>query len=155
MWEQLRPRALLHVFLAFATISGSYWHTAARPLIDTALPLSEVIWRPEGITEFVGSPSICRLPNGTYLASHDDFGLGGVSDSVSAVIERRTERKTLELAASCQRVDCALEALTKFHMEYQQLSRQSLGSTMRRRWQSRCTCMRPKTRASPGTLSRR
>ena len=53
--------------------------TATRPLVDTVLPLSEIIWRPEGSTEFVGSPSIVRLPNGTYLASHDDFGPGGVS----------------------------------------------------------------------------
>ena len=53
--------------------------TATRPLVDTVLPLSEIIWRPEGSTEFVGSPSIVRLVNGTYLASHDDFGPGGVS----------------------------------------------------------------------------
>ena len=52
---------------------------ATRPLVDTVLPLSEIIWRPEGSTEFVGSPSIVRLQNGTYLASHDDFGPGGVS----------------------------------------------------------------------------
>lgn len=59
-----------------------YWFRfiESRPLVDTVLPLSEIVWRPEGSTEFVGSPSIVRLPNGTYLASHDDFGPGGVSN---------------------------------------------------------------------------
>lgn len=42
----------------------------SRALIDTVLPLSEIIWRPEGTAEFVGSPSIVALPNGSYLASH-------------------------------------------------------------------------------------
>lgn len=72
-------RALDAVLLLFYVAWWGSSHATARPLIDTVLPLSEIIWRPEGNNEFVGTPSICTLPNGTYLATHDDFGAGGVS----------------------------------------------------------------------------
>ncbi len=32
---------------------------------------------PTGSERFIGSPSIARLPEGNYIASHDYFGPGG------------------------------------------------------------------------------
>ena len=47
-------------------------------MVDTELPLSEVVWARESSGLFLGSPSIVALPNSSYLASHDEFGPGGV-----------------------------------------------------------------------------
>ena len=35
---------------------------------------------------YVGSPSLCILPDGTYIASHDEFGPG--SSSTTAAVTR-------------------------------------------------------------------
>ena len=47
---------------------------ATVPLADTSLPLSQVVWQPEKNLQFLGSPAIALLANGSYLASHDDYG---------------------------------------------------------------------------------
>lgn len=80
MSVRLWPNKAIQTLLLFACFAAYIRLAVTRPLVDTVLPLSEIIWRPEGSTEFVGSPSIIRLTNGTYLASHDDFGPGGVSE---------------------------------------------------------------------------
>ena len=49
-----------------------------RQMLDTELPLSEVVWARESSGLFLGSPSIVSLPNSTYLVSHDEFGPGAV-----------------------------------------------------------------------------
>lgn len=61
------------VLLGIATtcaLGASLIPVGGEPLVDTILPLCEIIWRPEGTGEFVGSPSIVALPNGSYLATH-------------------------------------------------------------------------------------
>ena len=45
-----------------------YWH--------------EVKYQPERTKTYLGSPSLVRLPNGALLATHDYFGLRGVSPAI-------------------------------------------------------------------------
>lgn len=70
------------LLFALSVICSCCGSSASAPLAESVLPLSQIFWRPERSRVFVGSPSICKLANGTYLASHDDFGPGGVSEDV-------------------------------------------------------------------------
>mmetsp|Transcript_14054 Transcript_14054/g.42413 ORF Transcript_14054/g.42413 Transcript_14054/m.42413 type:complete len:628 (+) Transcript_14054:269-2152(+) len=74
----MRPRWCLALGL-IACLAGQ---TTSRQLQDTDLPLSELVWARESSGLFLGSPSIVALPNNSYLASHDEFGPGGVAKRV-------------------------------------------------------------------------
>jgi hypothetical protein len=53
-------------------------HAAAE---SEAIPPGRVIdFQPDQARQFVGSPSIAVLPNGTYVASHDVYGAGARGD---------------------------------------------------------------------------
>jgi hypothetical protein len=75
-WRLQRPMSCLAGFSVLLCCCAGL--AAARPLADTSLALSQVVWRPEKTQQYVGSPGIVALPNGSYLASHDDFGSGSV-----------------------------------------------------------------------------
>ena len=53
---------------------------AAHLLADSGLPLTQITWKSERNAQFVGSPALVKLTDDTYLASHDDFGSGAVSN---------------------------------------------------------------------------
>jgi hypothetical protein len=74
--QQWRPSARA---LLFVCCLGP---AAAVPLAGTTLPLSQIVWQPEKNLQFLGSPAIALLANGSYLASHDDYGPKSVSSVV-------------------------------------------------------------------------
>src|SRR5690606_41294381 len=61
------------------------FYTTERSL--TSLPGHVVAYSAPNTQRYIGNPSICILPNGDYLASHDFFGPGAV----------RSEEHTSEL----------------------------------------------------------
>ncbi len=90
-------------------------------MIDTELPLSEVVWAQESSGLFLGSPSIVALPNSSYLASHDEFGPGGVRRAPhrTAAAARRPmaaclmqKRTGCDIAAACRSCSMHTTCLT-------------------------------------------
>ena len=67
--------------VAAASLSLLLGHPVlARVMVDTTLPLSEVVWVAEQTLQFVGSPTLVKLENssyGSYLAARNEFGPGG------------------------------------------------------------------------------
>ena len=67
------PRGAAAAVFTLLASSVSAW----TPFADTTLNVSQIaVAQPESSGRFLGSPSLLRLPSGTLLASHDEFGPG-------------------------------------------------------------------------------
>ena len=77
----MSPRRSVLCLLAAVLSTVHVSPALSRVMVDTTLPLSEVVWLPELTAEFVGTPSIVALGNDSYLASRNEFGPGGCEPS--------------------------------------------------------------------------
>ena len=80
----MMPRLLAAFVLFTASITPAVSADPARQRDDSAVPGVVIRHTPASSRIYVGSPSICRLPNGSLLASCDEFGKGS-TEHVSAV----------------------------------------------------------------------
>lgn len=77
----MKLRLVLSAGLLLAAVSFSY---AQEKADFSKVPGTVIAHLPASSRQFIGSPSICKLPDGTLLASHDLFGPGS-TEHVSAV----------------------------------------------------------------------
>lgn len=91
----MKNKLWLSVLLLFAI-------TMARAQDYSKVPGVVVAYSPASSGIFLGSPSICRLPDGSYVASHDHFGPGSTeySSGLTNIYKSRDKGKSWTRIAS-------------------------------------------------------
>lgn len=74
------------ILFCFLAISSSFAQN-----LETNIPGVVVKHLPKSTNKYIGSPAVCILPNGNYLASHDEFGPES-SEHTSAITRIYTSR---------------------------------------------------------------
>ena len=89
----------------FLSPSGSGPQPEVDPTVVTQVPWTQaappgvvIDFEPASTKRYVGSPSIVVLPSGEYVASHDLFGAGTVSDTTELFVSRDQGRSWQPLA---------------------------------------------------------
>ena len=87
--------ALPAILLAFAILAEA---APARPVaVIPQVPGTVIHHQPAATGLYIGSPSLCALPDGSYLASHDLFGAATVAVKALAVIAAVTVSPAIKL----------------------------------------------------------
>lgn len=92
----MKRRHFLVGSAALAAASRKAQSQAANPILTP--PGSVIAHSPAGTRRFLGSPSLAILPDGTYVASHDDFGPGGAKNQ-TWIYQSRDKGTTWQLLA--------------------------------------------------------
>ncbi len=98
--KRILPAILM---LCFA-IEGFSQDKTARKAASYGVPGNVIAYSPQSSGLYIGSPSICILPNGHYLASHDLFGPQSkeFEKPVSKIYRSRNRGKTWKQVATIE-----------------------------------------------------